>query len=287
MHKQKQKTVYSKLAGRQQWEQSIWWYKNSNLWSSSNLNTYFKLFMTNVWFGVPKTIINKTDNKGDSHKQKIYLKNPPPMQFMHSCKHFALKFLLTVCYKLKFAVGLQPNLSRLPQPHPMKDLSNTCTGVLCIGLRSQTCLKHRIWTERNPTTILPSLPAVNSCCLLTHTQARCVRVCTHENIHASATAFTSPPTFLQGLANLDVAVCSLELIEEGTHFELIRDALSELRDHGAVLCGGPHLKHRPFALLGALWRRPVHHPVALGVLGLLLHLESGKGEVSLTWLPAS
>lgn len=105
-------------------------------------------------------------------------------------------------------------------------------------------------------------------------------------MHASATAFTFPPTFLQGLADFDIAVCSLELVEEGTHFELVRDALSELRHHGAVLGGGPHLEHRPVALLRALGRRPVHHPVALRVLGLLLHLESGKGEVGLTRLSA-
>lgn len=82
---------------------------------------------------------------------------------------------------------------------------------------------------------------------------------------------TFPPTFIQGLASFNVAVCSLELVEEGADFEFIRDALPQLCHDGAVLSGGPDLEHGPFAPLLALW--PVHHLVALDVLGLLLHLD--------------
>ena len=130
-----------------------------------------------------------------------------------------------------------------------------------------TTLEHNI--------ILPSLPAEHSCCMASHIQAVHIKLCKHENMHAHMQTlehtcarlhtFTSP-TFLQCLANFDIAVCSLEFIEEGADFEFIRDSLPKLRHNGAVLPRGAHLKHSPLAPLLPLWRRPVHHLVALYVL---------------------
>lgn len=94
---------------------------------------------------------------------------------------------------------------------------------------------------------------------------------------------TPTPTFLEGLADLDVAVCALEFVEKWANFELVRDALPELWHDGAVLRGAAHLEDTPLALLRPLWRRPVHHLVALNVLRLLLHLvEDGVGISYLT-----
>ena len=86
----------------------------------------------------------------------------------------------------------------------------------------------------------------------------------------------APPTFLQRLADLDVAVRSLELVEERPHLELVGDALPELGHHGALLPGCAYLEHGPLAPLSALRGRPVHHLVALDVLGLQLHLVGGR-----------
>lgn len=62
----------------------------------------------------------------------------------------------------------------------------------------------------------------------------------------------TPPTFLQRLANFDITVCSLEFVEEGADFELIRDSLPKLRHDGAVLARGARLKHGPVTPLQTL-----------------------------------
>lgn len=54
-------------------------------------------------------------------------------------------------------------------------------------------------------------------------------------------------TFLQRLADFDVAVRALELVEEGSYFELVGGAFAELSDHGRVLGRTPDLKHGPVA----------------------------------------
>lgn len=84
------------------------------------------------------------------------------------------------------------------------------------------------------------------------------------------------PTFLQRLAHFDVAVGSLELVEERADLKVVADPFAELRHHGAVLPGGADLEHGPLAPLRPLRRRPVHHLVALDVLRLLLHLVDSK-----------
>lgn len=77
---------------------------------------------------------------------------------------------------------------------------------------------------------------------------------TKERSHPDIRAHKhQPPTFFERLANFNVAVCSLELVEERADFEFVRDALPKLRHNSAVLSGGPHLKHSPLALLLALW----------------------------------
>lgn len=112
--------------------------------------------------------------------------------------------------------------------------------------------------------ILPSLPAVNSCCMLTHMQAVHIKLCKHENMHAHMQAlkqtrtqshtvtYSHPPTFLQRLANFDITVCSLEFIEEGADFEFICDSLPKLWHNSAVIPRGAHLEHGPFAPLQPL-----------------------------------
>lgn len=84
--------------------------------------------------------------------------------------------------------------------------------------------------------------------------------------HTLTHSHSHPPTFLQSLANFDITVGSLELVEEGADFEFICDTLPELRQNGAVLPRCSHLEHFPFAPLHPLRGRPVHHLVALGVL---------------------
>lgn len=101
-----------------------------------------------------------------------------------------------------------------------------------------------------------------------------MKTCTHTCDHAQS----HPPTFFQRLANFDITVCSLELVEEGAHFEFICDALSKLWHDSAVLPRSAHLKHIPVDPLEALWCGPVHHLVALDVLRLLLHLVRGTGD---------
>lgn len=146
------------------------------------------------------------------------------------------------------------------------------------------------YTTSEHNIILPSLPAVNSCCMLPHMHAVQIKMCKHENMHAHMQALKHthshthlhPPTFFQRLANFDITVCSLELIEEGTHFEFICDSLPKLWHNSAVLPRCAHFKHSPFTLLEPLWCRPVHHLVALDVLRLLLHLMNGTGAQTRT-----
>lgn len=77
-------------------------------------------------------------------------------------------------------------------------------------------------------------------CILTCTQS-----CTPTDTH--------PPTFFQRLADFDVAVCSLEFVEEGADFEFVRDPLPELWHHCAVLSQGAHLEYSPLTSLLPLW----------------------------------
>lgn len=93
-----------------------------------------------------------------------------------------------------------------------------------------------------------------------------------------------PPTFLKGLSDHDVAVRPLEFVEEGADLELIREPLPELRHDGAALRGVAHLEEGPLAPLRPLWRRPVHHLVALGVLRLLVHLVENFFFFGISWL---
>lgn len=102
--------------------------------------------------------------------------------------------------------------------------------------------------------------------------------CKHSNTHPCT--HSHPPTFLKGLSDLDVAVGTLEFVEKWPDFELIRDALPELWHDGAVLSGVAHLEDTPLAPLGPLWCWPVHHPVALNVLRLLLHLVEDGFQIS-------
>lgn len=144
--------------------------------------------------------------------------------------------------------------------------------------------------------ILPSLPAGNSCCMLPHMHAVHIKLRKHENMHArmqtlrrthAVTHIHIPPTFFQRLANFDITVCSLELIEEGAHFEFICDSLPKLWHNSAVLPRGAHLKHSPVTPLEPLWCRPVHHLITLDVLRLLLHLVNETGGQTKTvsaWL---
>lgn len=64
---------------------------------------------------------------------------------------------------------------------------------------------------------------------------------------------TQAPTFLEGLADLDVAVRALEFVEKWADFEFVSDALPQLRHDGAVLRGAAHLEETPLALLRPLW----------------------------------
>lgn len=89
-------------------------------------------------------------------------------------------------------------------------------------------------------------------------QAVHIKLCKHENMHAHTQAAMQtrtrlhPPTFLQRLANFDIAVCSLELIEEGADFEFVRDSLAELWHDSAVLPRGADFEHSPLAPLRPL-----------------------------------
>lgn len=87
-------------------------------------------------------------------------------------------------------------------------------------------------------------------------------------------------TLLQRSDHFHLAVGSLELVKERTHFKLIRDALLELRYNSAVLARSAHFEHTPLtAGLAGLRRGPIHHLVALNVLRLLLHLRGKKKTI--------
>lgn len=73
----------------------------------------------------------------------------------------------------------------------------------------------------------------------------------HSNTHPPHTH--TSPTFLKGLADLDVAVGALEFVEKWADFEFVRDALPELWHDGAVLRGVAHLEDTPLAPLRPLW----------------------------------
>ena len=75
---------------------------------------------------------------------------------------------------------------------------------------------------------------------------------TIAHMHTAASIHISL-TFLQRLANFDITVRSLELVEEGADFEFVCDSLPKLRHHGAVFPGVAHLKHGPVAPLKPLW----------------------------------
>lgn len=109
----------------------------------------------------------------------------------------------------------------------------------------------------------------------------------HENMHVHMQALKqapmhtlTPPTFLKGLADLDVTVRALEFVEKWADLELVCDALPELWHDGAVFRGAAHLEDTPLAPLRPLWCWPVHHPVALNVLRLLLHLVEDGVQIS-------
>lgn len=125
-------------------------------------------------------------------------------------------------------------------------------------LNMYTCMLECTTFEHN--IVLPSLPAVNSCCMLSHTQAVHIKLCKHENMHAlkqtraqsQSHTHLHSPTFLQRLANFDIAVRSLEFIEEGTDFEFICDSLTKLWHNSTVLSRCAHLEHSPLAPLEPL-----------------------------------
>lgn len=69
-------------------------------------------------------------------------------------------------------------------------------------------------------------------------------------VHMQAPVHTLiSPTFLKGLADLDVAVCALEFVEKWADFEFVCDALPELWHDGAVICGVAYFKDAPLAPL--------------------------------------
>lgn len=148
-------------------------------------------------------------------------------------------------------------------------------GVFCMRYGTLACSEFTTF-EHNIT--LPPLTAcMNRCDILSNIQAVLMKWCRHEKKkekHQSTLAcrHSLPPTFFQRLANFNITVCSLKLVEEGADFEFVCGALLQLCHDGAVLSGGPDLKDFPFVSLLALWWDPVHHLVALNVLGLLLHL---------------
>lgn len=124
-----------------------------------------------------------------------------------------------------------------------------------------TTFKHNI--------ILPSLHAVNSCGVRSHMRVEHIKLCKHENMHAHMQGLqrththspmhastpphpTPPHTFFQRLANFDIAVCSLEFVEERADFEFICDSLPKLWHNSAVLSRCAHLEHSPLAPLQSL-----------------------------------
>lgn len=80
-------------------------------------------------------------------------------------------------------------------------------------------------------------------------------------------------TFLQCPNHLHLTVSPLELIKEGTHFELVDGSSLQLTDHHPVLPRGVYLQDTPLPLrLAVLSGNSVKHLVALDVRGLLLDL---------------
>lgn len=87
-------------------------------------------------------------------------------------------------------------------------------------------------------------------------------------------------TFLQCLDHLHLTVSSLELIEEGAHFELVNGAFLQLTNHHAILRRGTCLQDTPLPVgLAVLSRDPVENLVTLDVWGLLFDLTEIKNTL--------
>lgn len=80
-------------------------------------------------------------------------------------------------------------------------------------------------------------------------------------------------TFFQCPDHLHLTVSPLELIKEGTHFELVDGSSLQLTDHHPVFPWGTYLHDAPLPLWLAVFSGwPVKHLVTLDVRGLLLDL---------------